>query len=268
MPALTTAQRTAFANEGYIVIPNLLSRNEVAEHNTNLNRLLLESDEQGRHPAPGVSVQFEPGFVGKGRTAAERELAVRKYFQFGQADAFFWNSVRNPRIVAILTDLIGSGAKMLQSMALVKPPEIGSPKDWHQDVPYFPITPVDACIGVWIATDDATLENGCLQVVPGSHRAGPVKHVNGPTGWKLPDDQVATFQSQVRPIPVPAGSGLVFSACLFHFSDHNRSAKRRRALQYHYVSAATHWTDPANRGPIDDLAQDVPPRLALGVCRE
>jgi len=263
MPSLTTTQQTAFANEGYLVIPNLFTRSEVDAHNANLNRLLAESDEQGGHPAPGVSVQFEPGFSGAGRTAAERELAVRKYFQFGQADAFFWNSVRHPRIVALLSDLLGPAPKLLQSMALVKPPEIGSPKDWHQDVPYFPITPVDACIGVWIATDEATLENGCLQVVPGSHRAGPAKHVHGATGWKLPDDHVATLQSQVRPIPVPAGTALVFSACLFHFSDHNRSTKRRRALQYHYVSAATRWSDPSHRGHLDDLSQDVPPRLAL-----
>lgn len=262
MAALTPAQLKTFADDGCLVFPDLISRDEVAALNANLSRLAHEADAQGHHPAPGISLQYEKGFDVAGRSIAERELAVRKFSNFGQADVFFWESVRHPRILAILADLLGPGAKLLQSQALVKPPGIGSPKDWHQDIPYFPITPVDACVGVWIATDDATLENGCMQVLPGSHRLGPVPHVQGATGWKLPAEHVATFQDRVRAIPVPAGSALVFSASLFHFTDHNRSAKRRRAVQYHYVSAATRWAEDLPNRHLDDLTQDVPPRLA------
>jgi phytanoyl-CoA hydroxylase len=262
MPALDAPQLHAFAADGYLVIPDLIGASEVEALNANLSRLVREADDRGRHPAPGVSVQFEKGAIAAGCSDAERELAVRKFFQFGPADPFFWASVRDARIRAILDDLLGPGARLLQSMALVKPPGIGSPKDWHQDIPYFPITPAEGCLGVWIATDDATLENGCLQVVPGSHRLGPVPHVDGPTGWRLPDERVAAFAERVRPVPVRAGSAVVFAASLFHFSDHNRSSRRRRAVQYHYVAATVRGTGAAGTGPeLSDLDSPVPPRL-------
>jgi phytanoyl-CoA hydroxylase len=260
--ALSPQQLRSFADDGYIVVPDLLGADEVAAHNANLSRLVRESDDQGRHPAPGVSVQFERGFAAAGRSADERELAVRKFFQFGPADPFFWASVRDRRIRDLLDGLLGPGARLLQSMAMVKPPGIGSPKEWHQDIPYFPIGSAADCLGVWIATDDATLENGCIQVVPGSHREGPVPHVEGPTGWRLSDERVAGFADRVRPVPVRAGSALVFSSALFHFSDHNRSPLRRRALQYHYVSAAAQAKKEIE---LADLDSPAPPRLAAAL---
>lgn len=262
MPTLSADQLATFARDGYLVIPNLFTPADVTAINGNLSRLVRESDDQGRHPAPGVSVQFESGRSVAGLGPEQRELAVRKFFQFAPADPFFWTTARDRRIVAILDDLLGPGARLMQSMALVKPPEIGSPKDWHQDVPYFPITPADRCIGIWAAMDDATLENGCMQVVPGSHRLGPVEHIQGPTGWRLPEERVSGFRRDVVPLPVPAGSALVFSACLFHFTDQNRSAKRRRAIQYHYVSADTRWTRDVPGFELANLTAEEPPRLA------
>ncbi|HAT12176.1 MAG TPA: hypothetical protein DCS97_16700 [Planctomycetes bacterium] len=238
------------AGSGYAVLPGLLTPAEVESV---CHRFAAYADRAGAQalpdgmalrasPIPGVpgaTVQYEPGFDPAGKTATERELGVRKFFQFAQGDGFFWNLARDPRLRGPVEAVIGTGAQLLQSLALVKPPEIGIPKAWHQDTPYFPIDPVTETVGLWIALDRATLENGCMQVVPGSHRQGVRPHVQGETGWCLDAEQSARAQAAAIAVPVEPGSALLFDANLLHFTDANRSPARRRALQFHYSSART-----------------------------
>jgi len=139
-------------------------------------------------------------------------------------------------------------------MALVKPPEIGSTKDWHQDISYFPITPARDVVGVWIALDDATGDNGCMQVIPASHHLGPVAHVQGATGWRIEPALCERLQASVVPLPMRAGSELFFNGALMHFTDVNHSQHRRRALQNHYVPATTRST-----GALFSLRSEQPP---------
>jgi hypothetical protein len=241
------------AGPGYAVLPGLLSPTEVEACNRRLagyavraGGLPLQSEGYGHAlrsvaipGVPGATVQYEPGFDPAGKDAVARELGVRKFFQFAQGDAFFWDLIRTWRIRSPVEAVIGADACLLQSLALVKPPEIGIPKAWHQDTPYFPITPVSETVGLWIALDRATLENGCMQVVPGSHRQGPVPHVQGDTGWCLDAAASARAQAAAVALPVDAGSALLFDANLLHFTDANRSRTRRRAVQFHFSSART-----------------------------
>jgi ectoine hydroxylase-related dioxygenase (phytanoyl-CoA dioxygenase family) len=238
-------------DQGFAVLPDLLTADQVAACNRRFSEFtaLTGADDSqpegsGLHSVaipgvPGASLQYEPGFSPRGKSAAERELGVRKFFQFAQGDQFFWDLLRSPRILTTITAVIGAAPQLLQSLALVKPPEIGIPKDWHQDTPYFPITPVTETVGIWIALDRATLDNGCMQVVPGSHRNGPVPHVQGPTGWKLDATASAQAHAAAVALPMAAGSALLFDANLLHFTDANRSTQRRRAVQFHCSSACT-----------------------------
>ena len=253
MLAVPQDLRSQLAGRGYAVLPGLLTAEEVAACNRQLagyaarvEGLAARADFYGSGlqsvPIPGVpgaSLQFEPGFDPAGKDAVARELGGRKFFQFAQGDQFFWGLVRNRRILGVVEEVLGGGIQLLQSLALVKPPEIGIPKAWHQDTPYFPIMPVDETVGVWIALDRATLENGCMQVVPGSHRQGPVPHIEGPTGWMLDAAATASAQAAAIALPVEPGSALLFDANLLHFTDANRSLQRRRAVQFHFSSART-----------------------------
>lgn len=227
--------RSAFQRDGFRIIP-LLSQAEVIDLRSALSAMTAACDDLGQHPS-GARFAVEKGADPSDRSG--RELGIRKYIDLGQALPAFWAVVRDARVRAILDELHGPGARLLQSMALVKPPGVGSPKDWHQDSPYFPLDRVDEVVGVWIALDDATSENGCMQVVPGSHHAGPVPHVQGPTGWRLEDGAVERMREQVTALPMSAGQALIFDGNLWHFTDANRSRQRRRALQNHYLSART-----------------------------
>ncbi len=82
----------------------------------------------------------------------------------------------HPRLLSIVEQLIGSPVKLIQDMALLKPPRIGGEKPWHQDNAYFLMEPLEKVAGVWIALDRATPENGCMHVIPASHRRGPQPH--------------------------------------------------------------------------------------------
>jgi phytanoyl-CoA hydroxylase len=142
--------------------------------------------------------------------------------------------VRAPRLVAILDQLIGPGARLIQDMALMKPPHRGAEKPWHQDNAYFDWTPLDGVLGVWIALDCATVENGCMQIAPGSHRAGPVPHYHV-RDCQLVDQAGRAAGAEV--VPLEPGGALFFSALLHHGTPPNRSPDRRRALQFHYAAA-------------------------------
>lgn len=245
-----------FCRDGYAIIPHLLDPAEVAAARADLSRLVREADEFGGSPA-GWHLDFEPGQPTDG---ADRELRVRKFRDIGLGDAAFWDLVRHRRTRDALDSLIGPGAQLLQTMALVKPPEIGSAKDWHQDIPYFPLEAGTRVVGVWIALDDATIENGCMQVVPGSHHLGQVAHVQGPTGWRLGPALCEHLRPAVVPLPMAAGSALLFDGALFHFTDTNRSQRRRRAVQNHYVPAAAR-TAAGRSGRFFDLDSPLPPFL-------
>jgi phytanoyl-CoA hydroxylase len=82
----------------------------------------------------------------------------------------------HPRLVPLLDQLLGPEARMIQDIALLKPPFLGSEKPWHQDAAYFDWAPLEGVLGVWLALDPATVDDGCVQIIPGSLLAGPVSH--------------------------------------------------------------------------------------------
>jgi ectoine hydroxylase-related dioxygenase (phytanoyl-CoA dioxygenase family) len=123
---------------------------------------------------------------------------------------------------------------MIQDMALLKPPFRGSEKPWHQDTAYFDWTPLGGILGTWIALDEATVENGCMQVIPGSHLDGPAPH------FHVRDCQIADQRVRVEravAIPLKPGGILFFSGLLHHGTPPNTTSLRRRGLQYHYAAA-------------------------------
>ncbi len=251
----TSTETALFRRDGYLIINGLLTDQQVMEARGNLSRLVAQADELGAHPS-GYHLDREPGTAAD----ADRELGIRKFRDLGQADQFFWDVVRTPAVVERVAALHGTGCRVIQTMALVKPPEIGSAKDWHQDIPYFPLSETHTCVGVWIALDDATLDNGCMQVIPGSHHLGPVAHVQGPTGWRLEPALCAHLAPAVHALPMRAGAALFFDGRLLHFTDCNRSQRRRRALQNHYVGPTCGFA-AGRTGGMWELNSPVPPFL-------
>lgn len=146
----------------------------------------------------------------------------------------------HPAIAGALTEFIGPNVKCMQSMLFVK--SSGMPgQAWHQDEDYIP-TRDRSLTGAWIALDDATIENGCLWVIPGSHRRGIL--------WPQQVQQDKRFDCSAEsynfpysekdevPVEVEAGALVFFNGYLLHRSmPNNAQAGYRRVLVNHYMSA-------------------------------
>ena len=151
----------------------------------------------------------------------------------------------HPRICSVLSRITAAhlphwdgAVKCMQTMLFVKPPGKQG-QAWHQDERYIP-TRDRSLIGAWIAIDDATIENGCLWVVPGSHQSGylfPTKDHGQPQEYDSSDMAINFDDTKAVPVEVKAGSVVFFNGYLLHKSLKNRSQFYRRALVSHYMNA-------------------------------
>jgi phytanoyl-CoA hydroxylase len=138
-----------------------------------------------------------------------------------------------------IEELIGPNIQLHHTKLLAKPPATGGAFPMHQDYPYFPHEK-HTMLAVSIYLDDATEENGCIRVVPGSHKLGPVPC--DPGGFYLPPDKYPIEDS--TPIPAKAGDAVVFNYLTIHGSSPNRSPRPRRNI-------LLQLRDPADR-PAND----------------
>ena len=150
------------------------------------------------------------------------------------------DQVRHPGLVNILQHVIGPNVKCMQQMLFIK--ASGKPgQAWHQDEDYIP-TRDRSLTGCWLALDNATVENGCLWVIPGSHKPGvlwPMKfHDDARFDCSWESYNHPYSDSDAVPVEVRAGTVVVFNGYLLHRSLPNKAAGGyRRALVNHYMSA-------------------------------
>ena len=154
-----------------------------------------------------------------------------------------------PRVVDAVVRVVGPNVKAMQSMLFIK--SEGKPgQAWHQDECFIP-TRDRSLTAVWIALDDATIENGCLWVLPGSHRRGvlyPAREQNDPRfDCTIEAYDFPYADEDAVPVEIPAGTALIFNGYLLHRSLENSGRHGyRRALANHYMSAESllPWRSP------------------------
>ena len=167
---------------------------------------------------------------------------IRKIDGLVEGDSLFQELGLHPNIRGILTQILGPDIKMFRNALLLKPPAVGSAKGMHQDSPYWPIRPMDLC-SCWFPLDNATLENGCMAVLVGGHRRGPLPHVHVQDDYVVPE---ALYDAEdMALLPMQAGDGLFFHSLLPHYTAPNRSARWRRAIALSYMSAQARYTGKA-----------------------
>ena len=135
----------------------------------------------------------------------------------------------------IVLPLVGTGdARLYWEQAVAKPPQARTELPWHQDNGYTPLVP-EEYLTCWLSLDDAVVDNGCLWVIPGSHKQGTMKHHNGAGPFRVGHDGPDV---DGVPVPVSRGSVLVFSSLLMHRSGPNTTDDPRRAWILQYCSEA------------------------------
>ena len=221
----------AFARDGYLAVRQLLDPADVAGTLAGIAAVLGD---------PGkADVQYEAMAAGRldAATADERMDLVRKFMWLVPEDDRLQALATDERILSIVRPLCRSDdVSMIQDMALLKPPGGGREKPWHQDNAYFTFEPGTPIVGVWIALDAATADNGCMHVIPGTQADGPAPHFRR-RDWQLCDDDVDLSRDTM--VPLEPGGALFFDGLLQHGTPANRSSTRRRAIQLHYVPMDT-----------------------------
>jgi len=158
-----------------------------------------------------------------------------------------------PSLVGPCAQLLGCGSLSLFTDKLNFKRPGGSPFPWHQDAPYwsFGCDHVDQLVSLQLYLDAATIESGCLWMIPGSHRYGtlPAPRDRGVLG-RLYTDTDSSPLAELDPVPIeaPAGSVIFFDGHVVHGSKGNRSAADRRALVLTYQpSGHARWNRPDER---------------------
>lgn len=226
----------AYRRDGYAVLPGLFSARMLEA-----TRAALSDLTQQRIPLTDSNVYFEPGHDGSAMSGEERELRVRKLDTFCVDSRAMMVAAMYRPLHAALDRIMGVGRTLFQEMALIKPPRIGGAKKWHQDASYFRVKDPRLVFGVWIALDDATLDNGCMQMARRSHLAGPAPHHHE---GEVNECEIRADRQQlgdVVALPMRAGDALVFHGLVHHYTAPNTTGGRRRALQFHYCQLGAEW---------------------------
>jgi len=248
-PTISPTDVTFYHENGYLVVENGLSPAEVAELRAESTALCRGE----RGPIRGV----DPADPDESDDdVLRRYLCI--HFPHKLSDVMY-HYLAHPAIVDTLTGVIGPNVKCMQSMLFVK--SAGMPgQAWHQDEDFIP-TRDRSLSGGWMALDDATVENGCLWVIPGSHRRGilwPQKdHDNREFDCSIESVGFPYTNADSIPVEVKAGAIVFFNGYLLHRSFKNRTTGGyRRVLVNHYMNADSllPWRlEPGDRAAIADF---------------
>jgi phytanoyl-CoA hydroxylase len=226
-----TPEKTEFFREnGYLIAEDAYTPEEVAELRHDSAKIC-----RGGYGAFRGCQPADPG-------ATDEEI-LRKFLCIHfphKMSPVMLRAITHPSTVDVLTAIIGPNVKCMQSMLFIK--AAGKPgQAWHQDEFYIPTRDRSLC-GGWVALDDATTENGCLWVLPGSHKRGVIypQHEHGDRRFDCGGESIdfPYKDEDSIPVEVKAGSIVFFNGYLLHRSLPNRAtAGYRRALVNHYMSA-------------------------------
>jgi phytanoyl-CoA hydroxylase len=158
-------------------------------------------------------------------------------------DPVFDDFSRKPELGEVVRSIGYQDPVILQSMYIFKPPGIGGEVVCHQDSTYLCTEP-ESCVGFWFALEDATLENGCMQFIPGGHKM-PLKKRH----YRVSDSRLVTETLDDTPwpedarVPVEAKTGtlVMFHGRAPHLSAANRSSRSRHAYTLHVIDRNSHY---------------------------
>lgn len=224
--AVNDAHVEQFRTLGFISIEDAFTPEEVHGGIDGLLHLISGGNPEFK----GVQFEAKAADMLDTLSVDQRQDVVRKLMYFVDFDARLKALSHHPKLLALVQRLLGAQPRMFQDMALLKPPRVGREKPWHQDKAYFNIDPREPVVGVWIALDEATTDNGCMHLQPDIPREPLVHHQR--RDWQVCDADI--LGKQCVAAPLKPGGVLLFDGLLVHGTPHNNSDKRRRAVQFHY----------------------------------
>lgn len=231
MPTFSADEVVRFARDGYAIVRNLApaasvaQMREVALAHLAECRLPVEYEADTRYPGAPASTDA-PG----GRT-------VRRLLQAYARDAVFRDVARLPVIAARLRQVLGGPAVLSQAhhnCIMTKNPAYSSLTNWHRDIRYWSFEKPEL-VSVWVALGDERIDNGCLLVLPGTHRMDFAAERLDDAQFLRQDLEAnrAVLQTQVS-VELQPGDVLFFHCRLFHAAGSNQTDQTKLSVVYTY----------------------------------
>ena len=218
---LNPDQRDSYFSDGYVHVKGMFTKEECALLRDEMHAL---AERLGNPDATWASVKN-----------TDTKITHCHNVQFESAAAT--RLLTDPRFTGVAQAIIGPNVQLHHTKMFIKPPENGSPFPMHQDYHYFPHAGNSMTAAI-IHFDDAPIEKGCLRVVPGSHRLGPLAAIGEDRhlpGYAIED---------ALPLPAKAGDVVFFNYLLIHGSGLNLSTESRTTL-------LVQMRDPQDRPIVD-----------------
>jgi ectoine hydroxylase-related dioxygenase (phytanoyl-CoA dioxygenase family) len=230
--ANASAAAAEYQRDGYVIYRDVIDRDLVGEAAGHVAWL------QERHP------DLRPEQLGHWLVAE---------------DPFWVRLVSDPRLLDIAEKFVGPDIALFASHYICKPPFSGQPVLWHQDAAYWPLDPMQV-VTLWLAIDPSTPENGCMRVIPGSHRQElhrlrqntEVESVLGS------ESAVDVDENEAIDLVLAPGDVEVHHPNIFHASSANTSPRRRCGLTIRYIPTSTRITSEEQPYPSAILMRGVP----------
>jgi len=219
---LSLEQIESYRREGYLLIPSLFNSDDLARIDQAIEEVTQKAFASG---SPEKFLELEPGST-KERPVLRR---LKNPFEIHPA---FRNLATDDRLLDRVQALIGSSIQLQHSKLNMKPAGIGSPVEWHQDLSYFPHTNPDL-VTILVYLDEATQENGCLQVIPRNHHHFLDCHTEDGVFAGMITEDIFRYGEPMA-LEGPAGSAIFMHCMTPHSSLANRSSKPRRTLIFEY----------------------------------
>jgi phytanoyl-CoA hydroxylase len=237
---LTESQISDFYENGYLRLENVLDADDlqpvIDEYSALIDRRAKTLHSEGKVSSLYADEPFTRRLLRLAEEASE--VATNLDIMQARGESTF-NFLKNPKILDLAESLVGSEVlcNPIQHIRAVLPQQLSGrgPTRWHQDIgvcwpdvdPYFMLT-------LWVPIVDATMENGCLQVMPGSHKHGLLHHVME-GGTSVPPE--ARPPIEPKPLPVPAGGAILFHNYTLHSALPNESDAIRWSFDLRYHDA-------------------------------
>jgi ectoine hydroxylase-related dioxygenase (phytanoyl-CoA dioxygenase family) len=224
---ITDEQKEQFHEQGYCVVGGLFSETEIQEIQDFFEDFKLRG-----------AKAFDGGVEYADIDPTKAQLRAMQPHRF-DSRAVTW--LTQPKVATVLEELLEKPALGVQTMYYFKPPG-GKGQGMHQDNFYLVAQPA-TCIAAWTAIDTADVDNGCLWVVPGSHRGDILCPEGEKERWmNYGDSHISKFPREQKPVPVivQRGETMFFGGNLIHGSGPNRTKDRfRRTFIGHYIDEAS-----------------------------
>ncbi|CAH2058434.1 unnamed protein product, partial [Iphiclides podalirius] len=234
---LSKGQLDFYNENGFLVIKDLIDFASLY----NLKKRFVHIA-KGIEDAGNIIIVKDPTLIAKGASA---EDSINK-IQDIHFDNVFSTYSEDQGLLDVVSQLIGQDVVVVHSMLINKPPGTNRHPP-HQDLYYFPFRPADKIVAAWTAIDHVNQENGCLYVVPKSHKlvnliAHQVPADTNKLYHGIVDESMAPDHRRVH-LPMAPGDTVFFHPLLIHGSGPNVSKGYRKAITCHFANGSCHYID-------------------------